>query len=130
MLCPRRTLCVSRTLDRYKFKMQNPSQFCTKCGRPLDAEANFCANCGTPTGNAAAHKRTPFVYSRVGVFILIFLVLGALALPFLYKSPEFSRRAKIILAIVAIVYTIVMIIYAYQTLSVELSSLQVDLKGL
>jgi uncharacterized membrane protein YvbJ len=107
--------------------MQIPTQFCTKCGRPVEADANFCANCGTPTGNSASRRRTPFVYSRVGVLILIFLVLGAFALPFLFKSPEFSRRAKIILSVIAIVYTI-LILYAYQTLTVKLSSLLVDLK--
>jgi hypothetical protein len=39
------------------------------------------------------------------VLLSLFLVLGPLGLPLLFKSPFFSRTAKIILAIVNILYT-------------------------
>ena len=41
----------------------------------------------------------------VSVVILLFFVLGPLALPLLYKSPKFNRTFKIILTIIVIIYT-------------------------
>jgi Ca2+/H+ antiporter len=41
----------------------------------------------------------------ISVVLLLFFVLGAFALPLLYKSPKFSKPLKIILTIVVIIYT-------------------------
>jgi hypothetical protein len=41
----------------------------------------------------------------VWVLILLFLVLGPLGLPYLWKSPKFSRGMKIALTIAVLVYT-------------------------
>ncbi len=41
----------------------------------------------------------------LGVLVLLFVVLGPLALPLLYKSPKFNKTLKIILTIAVIVYT-------------------------
>ena len=41
----------------------------------------------------------------VSVLLLLFFVLGPLGLPLLYRSPKFSKRLKIILTVVVIVYT-------------------------
>ncbi|MBI3008703.1 MAG: hypothetical protein HYY56_04220 [Candidatus Omnitrophica bacterium] len=41
----------------------------------------------------------------VSVVILLFFVLGPLALPLLYKSPKFNKTFKIILTIIVILYT-------------------------
>ena len=43
------------------------------------------------------------------VFILIFLVAGVLAAPFLWRSPAFSTTEKILWTLVAILYTILVI---------------------
>ena len=40
------------------------------------------------------------------VLVLLFVVLGPLALPLLYKSPEFNKTLKIILTITVIIYTL------------------------
>ena len=37
--------------------------------------------------------------------VLLFVVLGPLALPLLYKSPKFNKTLKIILTIAVIIYT-------------------------
>jgi len=41
----------------------------------------------------------------VSVVLLLFFVLGPLALPLLYKSPKFNKTLKIILTIAVIIYT-------------------------
>jgi len=44
-------------------------------------------------------------YYRPGwVVVLLFLVLGPLALPFLWKSPRFSRSLKLVFTVLVIVY--------------------------
>jgi len=45
-----------------------------------------------------------------GVVILLFFVLGPLGLPLLYKSPEFSKKLKIILTVVVVIYTVYLVI--------------------
>jgi hypothetical protein len=51
----------------------------------------------------------PWYYSRSGVFILIFLVAGALAAPLLWRSTAFSTKEKMIWSLVAILYTALVI---------------------
>jgi hypothetical protein len=48
----------------------------------------------------------PTWYHRpVWVLTLLFLVLGPLGLPYLWGSPSFSRRLKILLTVLLIAYT-------------------------
>ena len=44
-------------------------------------------------------------YRPVWVLVLLFLVLGPLALPYLWRSPGFSRRLKVVLTVLVIAYT-------------------------
>jgi len=44
-------------------------------------------------------------YRPVWVLVLLFLVLGPLALPYLWKSPRFSRRLRVVLTVLVIAYT-------------------------
>ena len=44
-------------------------------------------------------------YRPVWVLILLFLVLGPLGLPYLWRSPRFTRALKIVLTIAVIAYT-------------------------
>ncbi len=39
------------------------------------------------------------------VLLMLFLVMGPLGLPLLWKSPSFSKRAKIILTVATMIYT-------------------------
>lgn len=52
-----------------------------------------------------AEKELAWYYKPWVVIGLLFLVLGPLGLPLLYKSPKFSRRAKVLLTLVMIPYT-------------------------
>jgi len=43
-------------------------------------------------------------YRPVWVLVLLFLVLGPLALPYLWRSPGFSRRVKVVLTVLVLAY--------------------------
>jgi hypothetical protein len=43
------------------------------------------------------------------VLVMLFLLMGALAVPMLWRSPYFSRTAKVVLAGLAIVQTVVVL---------------------
>jgi hypothetical protein len=43
-------------------------------------------------------------YRPVGVLLLLFVVLGPLGLPYLWKSPGFSRRWKVVLTVLVVAY--------------------------
>lgn len=53
--------------------------------------------------------RLPWYHRPVWVLVLLFVVLGPLGLPTLWRSPAFSRGAKIALTIVMVVYTVALI---------------------
>jgi hypothetical protein len=48
-------------------------------------------------------------YRPVGVLFLLFVVLGPLGLPYLWKSPSFSRAFKAVLTGLVIAYTALLI---------------------
>jgi hypothetical protein len=50
----------------------------------------------------------------ISVVLLLFFVLGPFGLPLLYKSPKFSRKLKIVLTIVVIIYTTYLIIVSVE----------------
>ena len=52
---------------------------------------------------------TPWYYRRWGVLLLLFVVLGPLGLPLLWKSPSFTRGWKIVLTVLMVVYTVMLL---------------------
>jgi len=44
------------------------------------------------------------------VLVMLFVLMGALAVPMLWRSPHFSRPAKIVLAVVAVLQTAVVLV--------------------
>jgi hypothetical protein len=67
---------------------------------------------------------TPWFLSKGGVLIMLFLVLGPFGLPFLYRSREFTRNAKIFWTAAVLLYTalcaavlVIMVIYIWHTLA-------------
>jgi hypothetical protein len=50
----------------------------------------------------------------ISVVLLLFFVLGPFGLPLLYKSPKFSKKLKIVLTIVVIIYTTYLIIVSVE----------------
>jgi hypothetical protein len=53
----------------------------------------------------AAGGVTPWYYRPLAVLVLLFVVLGPLGLPLLWRSPSFTRGWKIVLTIAMVVYT-------------------------
>ena len=55
--------------------------------------------------NKEENEKVKWYLRPLGVLVLLFVVLGPLALPLLYKSPKFNKTLKIILTIAVIIYT-------------------------
>ena len=87
---------------------------CPRCCAVLDASDNFCRHCGQPTRESAAGRsgqiattarKSNWAESRAMVFVMLFVVLGPLALPLLWRSREFSLVWKIVLTVVMVALT-------------------------
>ena len=63
----------------------------------------------------------------VGVILILFVVLGPLGLPLLYKSPKFSKTLKIILTVIVILYTSLLILTSLE-IGIELYTRMQNLK--
>jgi hypothetical protein len=55
-------------------------------------------------------QNIPWILSKTGVLIMLFVVLGPLGLPFLYKSPAFTKGAKIFWTIAVLIYAVLVVI--------------------
>jgi hypothetical protein len=95
---------------------------CRGCYAVLDAGDNFCRYCGAPAGSAS--RRPPargdaglpvqaelvappaaargWSESPWAVLLLLFCVLGPLALPMLWRSRRFSRFWKLVLTAIVV----------------------------
>ena len=50
-------------------------------------------------------ERIKWYLKPIVVILLLFFVLGPFGLPLLYKSPKFTKKLKIILTVIVILYT-------------------------
>jgi len=50
--------------------------------------------------------KTKWYYSVWAVLLMLFVVLGPLGLPFLWRSPRFVRWGKVTLTVVTLAYTV------------------------
>ena len=83
---------------------------CPKCQKEIDNQDSYCKSCGA---EVRTDKPTPWYFRGWFVILMAFVVLGPLAIPLLWKSPEFSKRAKIILTVVIIIYTLILLVIPY-----------------
>ncbi|MBJ95789.1 MAG: hypothetical protein CMP23_15110 [Rickettsiales bacterium] len=96
---------------------------CASCAQDLQSLDRFCRNCGTRRGG-----KGPIVERPAVILALLFLGVGPLALPLLWRSRHFSRSQKatittLNLALVGgIVVLIVMTFQRYLKMLLELSS--------
>jgi hypothetical protein len=56
---------------------------------------------------ADAQKQISWILSKTGVLVMLFLVLGPFGLPFLYKSPVFTKGQKAFWTVMVLLYTII-----------------------
>ncbi len=69
-------------------------------------------------------------YRPLWVLVLLFLVLGPLGLPYLWRSPRFSRGAKIALTACVLAYTGLLVVETVRIVHEvrhEMKELQIDL---
>jgi len=64
----------------------------------------------------------------ISVILLLFFVLGPFGLPLLYRSPQFSKRLKIILTVAISIYTLYLI-FALLEIGRKLFKMMEELQG-
>jgi len=94
---------------------------CPRCLRLLDVGDRFCRQCGAPLkGSPAAasparpavvpaQSRTSWAENRIVVLVVLFLVLGPLGLPMLWRSRQFSLFWKVVLTTIVLGLTLVLV---------------------
>jgi len=115
---------------------------CPHCSGVLDAGDEICRHCGAPTSRprsaAPSHDPTaaaepvfdqpkprPDMAERRGmVLVLLFLVLGVLALPLLWRSSKFSPAWKIILTILVAIQTAIVVWLLWYVIHLFIESLR------
>ena len=82
-----------------------PQAVCRKCKTAIGISDNFCRHCGLPTAagqaGSAAWWESPWV-----VLPLLFVVLGPLALPLLWRSRRFTGPWKVALSVIVVGVTL------------------------
>ncbi len=123
---------------------------CQNCYALADVADRYCRCCGLPMSDRASHRPAgqPFsplprsltqqlVWTGLGprrasdsravVLVMLFLVLGPLALPLLWRSRGFSRRWKILLTVIVAGATAILLLalgYVLAQAAVELGQLR------
>jgi len=64
-------------------------------------------------------------YRPVWVLVLLFLVLGPFGLPYLWRSPSFSRPLKVVLTVLVVAYLAVLVDEAIRVLRAVKSEMDV-----
>jgi uncharacterized membrane protein len=54
-------------------------------------------------------EKIKWYYRPIPVLVLLFVVIGPLALPLLYKSPHFSKFWKVLLTIGVVIFTLYLV---------------------
>jgi len=106
--------------------MSNPSgheAICRRCRAVIEATDKYCHSCGASTANLAAPtprwSESPWV-----VLPLLFLILGPLALPLLWRSRQFTTSWKTILTVLVVGITVIVCFEVWQTVQQTLVELQ------
>ena len=103
-----------------------PAQLvCQRCYAALDAADNYCRHCGTPTAGRPAWWESPWF-----VLPMLFLVLGPLALPMLWRSRRFTLLWKGVLTVLVVGLTALLLWWIWVSLQQALGPLQKELQKL
>ena len=101
--------------------VQSPFQeplFCSRCHAEICETDNYCHACGK-----SLKPGRGFLFTHGGI-ILMALILGPLALPFVWLSKVLSPAAKLIYTVVLLLLGIYMIYAFWQAVSLINSSFQ------
>jgi hypothetical protein len=110
---------------------------CRHCYAVLDVSDNFCRRCGAPTNNMAAvsvvpaptSPRVPWSENRWIVLASLFLVLGPLGLPMLWRSRQFSMFWKAAITVLLLGLTVLIFALIWYVLDKALAPLK-ELRGM
>ena len=90
---------------------------CPMCRGEIDAEDSYCRHCGRQMG------ASKWYYSRGFVLSMLFLFVGPLALPLLWRSSRFGTNAKAVITATNIAYTL-FLLYALKVAYLSLTGLE------
>jgi hypothetical protein len=76
---------------------------CWHCSGTIGAGDAYCRYCGKGQGQSV-----PFRYTHAGMIVMS-LLIGPLALPFIWKSPEIGRNFRIAYIIINLLITFFML---------------------
>jgi len=105
---------------------------CPGCCGVLDVADNFCRHCGTAVGNVKsaaaapsrpAAERPKWAENRWIILFMLFLVLGPLGLPMLWRSRQFSLPWKIVLTVTVVGLTVLILWLIWYVLAKSLEPL-------
>ncbi len=98
---------------------------CPRCSTELDVTDSFCRHCGAPTAVDPDVPAAPPPDQRVpnqsiqdnpwAMIGLLFLAMGPLALPMLWRGRAFGRRGKIVLTLLTALQTVAVVFICYYT---------------
>jgi ribosomal protein L40E len=104
-----------------------PEIVCRKCKAPIGATDNYCRQCGAPTAGLAgssSRSRAAWWESPWVVLTLLFVVLGPLALPLLWRSRRFTRLWKTALSVMVVGVTALAVWQVWYVLNQALAPLR------
>lgn len=95
---------------------------CCRCRAVLAVGDNRCRSCGAPTGQGANQRHwseSPWV-----ILPLLFLILGRLAIPLLWRSRQFTPFWKTVLTVLVTGTTLFLCFSLYQIVQMVSADLQ------
>jgi hypothetical protein len=110
------------------------NSICRRCAAPLDADDNYCRRCGAPTpfgvraGILPAAKQPGIWESPWLILPLLFLVLGPLAFPLLWRSRRFTLLWKCVLTVLVTAMTVFFAWYTWVAIEQTLAPLLKEFK--
>ena len=76
------------------------NEVCALCGKDIGHNDAYCRHCGAKKGQGVR-----WYHKTWGIIILLFLVLGPLAIPLLWRSPVIPRERKLLLTMLCLAFT-------------------------
>jgi|ETNmetMinimDraft_18_1059904.scaffolds.fasta_scaffold67728_2 hypothetical protein len=103
---------------------QNEPSFpipCRNCHQLVPESEETCPECNLPRD-----LRVPWYHGFVGICILLFLVLGPIAIPLLWRSPILSKPVKVRLTVATVAYSLWILYSLAKTYSAMMEALSIN----